>query len=77
MNNAISLRFESKLHAPTARVWEWITSVEGISAEMWPFFRMTTPKGIHSLSEVQIEPACACFGVTFSCSVFCPLTIPI
>jgi ligand-binding SRPBCC domain-containing protein len=61
MDNAISLRFESKFHVPTARVWEWITSVEGISAEMWPFFRMTTPRGIRSLSDVQIEPGVRMF----------------
>jgi ligand-binding SRPBCC domain-containing protein len=56
MNNAISLRFESKLHGPASRVWGWINSIEGISAEMWPFFRMTTPKGIRSLSDMQIKP---------------------
>ena len=56
MNNAISLCFESKLRAPSTHVWEWITSVEGISAEMWPFFRMTFPKGIHSLHDLQITP---------------------
>ena len=61
MGNAISLRFESKLHAPTARVWEWITSVEGISAEMRPFLRMTMPKGIRSLDEMQIEPGVRMF----------------
>jgi ligand-binding SRPBCC domain-containing protein len=61
MNKAISLRFESKLHAPAELVWEWITSVKGISAEMWPFFRMTMPKGIHSLSDVQIKPGVRMF----------------
>ena len=61
MDNAISLRFESKLHAPTERVWEWITSIEGISAEMWPFFRMTTPKGMYSLSDMQIKPGVRMF----------------
>jgi ligand-binding SRPBCC domain-containing protein len=61
MNKAISLRFESKLHAPTELVWEWITSVKGISAEMWPFFRMTTPKGIRSLSDLQIKPGVRMF----------------
>jgi hypothetical protein len=55
MNTTISLRFESKLHAPPVRIWEWITSLEGISAEMWPFFRMTFPKGLRSLDDVQIN----------------------
>ena len=61
MSDAISLRFESKLRAPAGRVWEWITSVEGISAEMWPFLRMTTPKGIRSLRDLQIRPGAPMF----------------
>ena len=61
MNDAISLRFESKLHAPAERVWEWITSIEGISAEMRPFFRMTTPKGVRSLDDVEIKPGVRMF----------------
>lgn len=56
MDNTISLRFESKLYAPIESVWEWITSVKGIRAEMWPFFLMTVPKGVRSLSDVQITP---------------------
>ena len=58
MSNTISFRFESKLRASTERVWEWITSIKGISAEMWPYFRMTVPKGIVSLDDVDIK-----FGV--------------
>jgi ligand-binding SRPBCC domain-containing protein len=54
MDNTISLRFESKLYAPIESVWEWITSIKGIRAEMWPFFLMTVPKGVWSLSDVQI-----------------------
>ena len=61
MSEPISLRFESKLHSPVERVWEWITSVKGISAEMWPFFRMTTPKGVSSLNDVQIKPGVRMF----------------
>ena len=58
MSDTISFRFESKLRASTERVREWITSVKGISAEMWPYFRMTVPKGIVSLNDVDIK-----FGV--------------
>jgi hypothetical protein len=61
MEKAISLRFESKLHVSAARVWEWITSIEGISAEMRPFFRMTVPKGVRSLNDVKIEPGVRMF----------------
>ena len=56
MKNVISLRFESELRTSSTHVWEWITSVDGISEEMWPFFRMTFPKGIRSLHDVQIKP---------------------
>ena len=55
MSDTISFRFESKLRASTERVWEWITSVKGISAEMWPYFRMTVPKDIVSLEDVDIK----------------------
>lgn len=61
MSDVISLCFESRLHAPKERVWEWITSIEGISAEMWPFFRMTVPKGVSSLNDVQVEPGVRMF----------------
>jgi ligand-binding SRPBCC domain-containing protein len=61
MTDAISLHFESRLHAPAARVWEWITSVEGIRAEMWPFFVMTAPRGIRSLNDVQFRPGVRMF----------------
>jgi hypothetical protein len=60
-NDAISIRFESKLLAPPERIWEWITSVKDISAEMWPFFRMTAPKNIKSLADVQIQPGVPMF----------------
>ncbi len=61
MNDAISLRFESKLHAPIESVWEWITSVKGIRTEMWPILLMTMPKGARSLSDVQIIPGTRMF----------------
>src|SRR5207245_4622033 len=46
MAEPVCLRFESTLPAPLERVWEWITSVRGISAEMWPWLRMTVPGAI-------------------------------
>lgn len=56
MSAPITLEFQSELHAPAERVWEWITSVRGIRAEMWPYFRMTTPRGIRSLRDIIINP---------------------
>jgi len=73
MKAAISLRFESQLYAPPERIWEWITSLDGISKEMWPFFRMTFPKGVHSISDIKIEP-----GIRmFRCYVFLFGILPI
>lgn len=60
-DDAISLRFESELHAPAERVWEWITSVDGISAEMRPLLCMTFPKDIRSLSDIQFQPGVRLF----------------
>jgi hypothetical protein len=61
MSDPISLRFESTLRAPAARVWEWITSIEGISEEMWPYFRMTTPRGLRTLDDVKVAPGVRMF----------------
>jgi ligand-binding SRPBCC domain-containing protein len=51
----ISLRFESKLRAPRAAVWDWITSLQGISAELRPLLRMTAPRGVGSITDLRIE----------------------
>ena len=60
-SDPISLRFESTLRAPAARVWEWITSIDGISREMWPIFRMTVPRGLRTLGDVKVEPGVRMF----------------
>ena len=56
MAKPVTLVFESRLPATGAAVWEWITSVRGISTEMWPFFRMTVPRDIRSLADVDFHP---------------------
>jgi ligand-binding SRPBCC domain-containing protein len=56
MNPTISLRFESRLHAPREAVWQWITSVHGISAELRPYLRMSAPRGVRSLTDLAFEP---------------------
>ena len=56
MKTPITWHFESRLQASPERVWEWITSIQGISAEMWPYFRMTVPRGLHSLNDLEVEP---------------------
>jgi ligand-binding SRPBCC domain-containing protein len=61
MSDAVSMRFESELRAPAGDVWKWITSVEGISAEMWPYFRMTSPNNVRSLSDIELRPGVRMF----------------
>ena len=55
MKDKITLRFESKLHSSAECVWEWITSIDGISNEMWPYFRMSVPRGVRSLTDLEIQ----------------------
>jgi ligand-binding SRPBCC domain-containing protein len=52
----MSLEFKSKLKVPRETLWKWITSTEGISAELSPLVRMTTPKGIESLNDLEVKP---------------------
>lgn len=56
MSKTISLRCESRLQATPEEVWAWITSVQGIAAEMAPWFRMTTPRHVRSLTDLDIRP---------------------
>jgi ligand-binding SRPBCC domain-containing protein len=56
MAEPVDLFFESPLHAPAEAVWQWITSIRGISAEMWPYFRMTVPPGVRSLEDLTVQP---------------------
>ncbi len=52
----IELTFESTLSAPRERVWEWITSVDGFPREFWPLLRMTVPRHITNLRDLDVEP---------------------
>lgn len=56
MSKTISLRCESRLQATPAEVWAWITSVQGIATEMAPWLRMTTPRHVRSLTDLDIRP---------------------
>lgn len=51
----ISLKFESKLKATPEQVWKRITSVEGLTSEMWPIFTMTAPKEIKTLDDIYTQ----------------------
>ena len=52
--STFNLSFESEVSASPQKVWEWITSVKGILAEMRPYFRMTAPKGFDSIDNLNI-----------------------
>lgn len=52
----IELTFESEVAASPRRAWEHVTSFEGISQETRPYLRMTTPKGIKGLGDLEVTP---------------------
>lgn len=61
MAGLVTLKFQSRLRATEAAVWEWMTSIRGISAELWPFFRMTAPRDVQSLSDLDFRPGARLF----------------
>ena len=50
-----TLSFESEVRASPEESWTWVTSVAGIRAEMRPLARMTMPRGIESILDVDFE----------------------
>ncbi len=52
----IQIEFRSRLTAPPAEVWRWITSFQGIATEMRPLMRMSVPRGIRRLTDVDVIP---------------------
>ncbi len=61
MARPVDFVVESSLAASPEAVWRWITSIDGITAEMWPYFRMTVPRGIRSLADVTVQPGARLF----------------
>jgi len=51
----VQLTFRSDLGAPPERVWSWITSVDGISRELWPLLKMTTPPDVPDIRAISRE----------------------
>ena len=52
----VQIEFRSRLSAPPAEVWQRITSFKGISAEMFPLMRMSVPRGVKRLTDIDIVP---------------------
>jgi len=69
----IELSFESEVTASPAEAWEWITSVKGISAEMRPYMRMTMPRDIESINDLDITPGKALFRSRIYLFEFIPM----
>ncbi|MEC8104448.1 MAG: hypothetical protein VX133_12005 [Pseudomonadota bacterium] len=46
--------YESRVPVSPQVAWEWITSVDGISKEMSPLLRMTAPKGVKKITDVEV-----------------------
>jgi hypothetical protein len=54
-SGACDIRATSRLRGSRSQVWAWIVSVAGISEEMSPYFRMTSPEGVQSLTDLKVE----------------------
>ena len=51
-----NLKFSTQVAVSAPEAWTWITSFAGITKEMAPYMRMSTPKGVTDLSSVVVEP---------------------
>ncbi len=51
-----SLEQRSVIHAPAAQVWAFVTTAEGVNAELMPIVRMRVPKGREDLDLDTIDP---------------------
>jgi len=48
--------FESRLSVAPEEAWNWMTSAKGISTELSPILKMTMPKDLSRLSDVEFVP---------------------
>ncbi len=48
--------FESRLSVTPEEAWNWMTSAKGISTELSPILKMTMPKALSRLSDVEFVP---------------------
>jgi hypothetical protein len=48
------LTFQSALPVTPARAWQWASSIEGVSAELWPILKMTHPARVAAMDERQV-----------------------
>jgi hypothetical protein len=66
--NITTLSFESSLSMSPQVAWLWVTSVAGITAELRPWMRMTVPKGITNILDLDVrlgQPLCRSWILLF------------
>jgi len=69
----MTLEFSSRLKVSPEEAWRWITSAQGISAELWPYLRMSWPKYLEYLDPSSIEQG----GVLFRSTLYLFGVIPV
>jgi hypothetical protein len=52
----VELDFRSDLTHPTEAVWATISTLAGVNAELGPYVRMTHPRSMPSIADVEIVP---------------------
>jgi hypothetical protein len=50
----VTLQFESARRASRKEVWTWITDITCLRREMMPFLRMTAPRGVTRITDIQL-----------------------
>jgi ligand-binding SRPBCC domain-containing protein len=54
MGRSFEISVTSRVAAPAERVWERVTTPEGINHELRPVFRMTAPKGLEQFDPAEV-----------------------
>lgn len=56
----------SHLQVSPAELWQWMTSLSGITSELAPWLSMSAPAGITSLESLKVEPGTRIFRSTLT-----------
>jgi ligand-binding SRPBCC domain-containing protein len=67
-STSIRLTFTSPLRVPPQQAWSWATSIAGISAELRPWMKMTVPKGVANIVDLDVrlgQPLCRSWILLF------------
>jgi len=51
----VLLTFKSKLAVPAEESWRWAVSVDGIATELRPMLKMSTPRHVKSLLDLDVR----------------------